>query len=164
MLRSALSVPFRLRTLLATHHKSPHRPLSTPVSHRENVLSADLANNAAIHPAVRAALSLENASRSELNRVKVARCVEDFRRDVSDTGSPEVQVAVMTERIKSLTEHLKAHRKDKNTERSVVKLVSNRRKMMRYLLRKSPGMFCVSDFCGGAVVRSWPRSSCLELV
>lgn len=76
-----------------------------------------------------------------MSRLHIAQTVANYRRADSDTGSPEVQIAVMTERIKSLTEHLKDHRKDKNSERSVVKLVAKRRRMMQYLLRKSPDRY-----------------------
>ncbi len=54
-------------------------------------------------------------------------------------------VAVMTERIRNLTEHMKLHRKDKSTERNLVTLVNKRRSMMQYLLRKSPGTSSASS-------------------
>jgi ribosomal protein S15 len=50
-----------------------------------------------------------------------------------------VSVAVLTERIRHLTEHMKGHRQDKNSERNLVRLVHKRRSMMQYMLRKSPG-------------------------
>lgn len=52
-----------------------------------------------------------------------------------DTGSPEGQIALFTARIKHLTEHLKENRKDKNTERSLVRLVGKRRKLLDYLIK-----------------------------
>jgi small subunit ribosomal protein S15 len=50
-----------------------------------------------------------------------------------------VSVAILTERIRFLTEHMKGHRQDKNSERNLVRLVHKRRSMMQYMLRKSPG-------------------------
>jgi small subunit ribosomal protein S15 len=60
--------------------------------------------------------------------------ITKYRVHDSDTGSPEVQVAVMTERINQLTEHLRTHRKDHNSRRGLLKLVAKRRKLLDYLL------------------------------
>ena len=57
-------------------------------------------------------------------------------RHEGDTGSPEVQIAVLTERIKYLTEHLKEHKKDHHSRRGLLKLVGQRRNMLDYLRRK----------------------------
>jgi small subunit ribosomal protein S15 len=54
----------------------------------------------------------------------------------TDTGSPEVQVAILTERINQLTEHLKVHKKDKHSRRGLLKMVGARRSMLDYLQRK----------------------------
>ena len=59
--------------------------------------------------------------------------VGDFRLHISDTGSPEVQIALLTSRIKHLTEHLKLHKKDFHTRRGLLKLVGQRRRMLDYL-------------------------------
>jgi small subunit ribosomal protein S15 len=56
-----------------------------------------------------------------------------FKQHDSDTGSPEVQVAILTERIKNLTEHFKTHKKDHNSRRGLLSLVGQRRKMLSYL-------------------------------
>ena len=53
-----------------------------------------------------------------------------------DTGSPEVQVAILTARIKELTEHLKVHKKDNHSRRGLLKMVGKRRKMLDYLMAK----------------------------
>lgn len=63
------------------------------------------------------------------------KLVQDFGRSKSDTGSPEIQVALWTERIKMIAEHLKTHKKDKHSRRGLVQLVHNRRKMLVYLKR-----------------------------
>lgn len=60
-----------------------------------------------------------------------------FRRDEKDTGSTEVQVAVLTRRIQNLTEHFKAHKKDNHSRRGLLLMVSRRRKLLAYLKRIS---------------------------
>ena len=62
--------------------------------------------------------------------------IADYRVHESDTGSPEVQVAVLTERIRELTEHLKVHKKDFHSRRGLLKMVGRRRKLLRYLRDK----------------------------
>jgi small subunit ribosomal protein S15 len=59
--------------------------------------------------------------------------VQSFRRHEQDSGSPEVQVAILSERISYLTEHLKIHRKDHHTRRGLLKLVGQRRRLLGYL-------------------------------
>lgn len=55
-----------------------------------------------------------------------------------DTGSPQVQVAILTERIASLTEHLKAHNKDKHSRHGLIGMVGKRRKLLKYLQMNDP--------------------------
>lgn len=64
-----------------------------------------------------------------------AQVVKQFQRAVTDTGSSEVQVALLTERINGLTEHFKAHTKDNHSRRGLLKMVSQRRKLLDYLKR-----------------------------
>jgi small subunit ribosomal protein S15 len=59
--------------------------------------------------------------------------IQKFRRHEGDTGSPEVQVALLTSRIKVLTEHLKVHRKDFDSRRGLLMLVGQRRRLLDYL-------------------------------
>lgn len=59
--------------------------------------------------------------------------IERFRRDETDTGSPEVQVALLTQRISHLTEHLKEHKHDHHSRRGLLKLVGQRRRLLNYL-------------------------------
>jgi small subunit ribosomal protein S15 len=59
--------------------------------------------------------------------------IRDFRRHEQDTGSPEVQVAILSDRIGYLTEHLKIHRKDHHTRRGLLQLVGQRRRLLDYL-------------------------------
>lgn len=62
--------------------------------------------------------------------------VNDFKRHDSDTGSSQVQVALLTKRINELTEHFKVHKKDNHSRRGLLKMVARRRKLLDYLKRK----------------------------
>jgi small subunit ribosomal protein S15 len=62
--------------------------------------------------------------------------ISQFGRRAADTGTTEVQVALLTERINSLTQHLRTHRKDHHSRRGLLMLVGRRRRMLRYLQRK----------------------------
>ena len=59
--------------------------------------------------------------------------VKEYARNEGDTGSPEVQVAILTERIKNLTEHFKDHKKDNHSRRGLLKMVALRRKLLDYV-------------------------------
>ena len=61
--------------------------------------------------------------------------IKDFARHEKDTGSPEVQIALLSHRIKYLTEHLGTHRKDKHCQRGLLKLVGSRSSLLKYLNR-----------------------------
>ena len=67
--------------------------------------------------------------------------VEGFRAHEKDTGSPEVQVALLTERITGLTEHFKTHAKDHHSRRGLITMVSQRRRLLDYLKRKDLGQY-----------------------
>ena len=62
--------------------------------------------------------------------------IEQFRTHATDTGSPEVQVAVLTERIRHLTEHLKTNKKDHTSRRGLLMMVGKRSALLKYLARK----------------------------
>lgn len=62
--------------------------------------------------------------------------IKKFGESNGDTGKTEVQIALLTERIKYLTEHLKGHKKDHHSRRGLLKLVGQRRRLLRYLMRK----------------------------
>jgi small subunit ribosomal protein S15 len=64
-----------------------------------------------------------------------AQLVKDYQRAQSDTGSPEVQIALLTARITDLTEHFKTHVKDHHSRRGLLRMVSRRRKLLDYLKR-----------------------------
>ncbi|MEM9701553.1 MAG: 30S ribosomal protein S15 [Planctomycetota bacterium] len=67
--------------------------------------------------------------------------VADFRRADNDTGSSEVQIAVLTERINNLTEHLREHKQDHTSRRGLLALVSTRRRLLRYMQRTKPAVY-----------------------
>lgn len=67
--------------------------------------------------------------------------IQEFRRGDADTGSPQVQIAVLTERISNLTEHLKGHKKDHAGRRGLLMLVSRRRRLLDYLKRMEPSEY-----------------------
>ena len=72
-----------------------------------------------------------------LSNTEKAKVVNEFKRDENDTGSPEVQVALLTTRIKGLTEHFKIHHKDRHSRRGLLHMVSQRRKLLDYLKKKN---------------------------
>jgi len=63
--------------------------------------------------------------------------VEKYKQHASDTGSPEVQIALLTSRIQYLTEHLRVHRKDHHSRRGLLKMVGQRRRLLNYLRNKN---------------------------
>ncbi len=73
-----------------------------------------------------------------LTREAKQRRIEEFQRSPNDTGSPEVQVALLTDRINSLSEHLKVHPKDLHSRRGLMQMVGQRRRLLRYLQRQDP--------------------------
>lgn len=72
-----------------------------------------------------------------LTSVQKAEIMNDYQQAANDTGSAEVQVSLMTARIKYLTEHFKAHKKDAHSRRGLQALVNKRRKLLTYLKRDS---------------------------
>ena len=65
-----------------------------------------------------------------------SQIIEKYKRYEKDTGSPEVQIAILTERINELTEHLKIHKKDNHSRRGLLKMVGKRRNLLNYLAKK----------------------------
>ena len=68
-----------------------------------------------------------------LNKDKKQEIIKEYQLEEGDTGSPEVQVALLTARISQLTEHLKDHKNDHHSRRGLLKMVGQRRKLLRYL-------------------------------
>lgn len=71
-----------------------------------------------------------------ISKEKKSEIIEKYKRDEKDTGSPEVQIAILTERINELTEHLKVHKKDNHSRRGLLKMVGKRRNLLNYLSKK----------------------------
>ena len=72
---------------------------------------------------------------------KKTELIKQYGRAEGDTGSPEVQVSVLSERIGNLTEHMKVHKKDFHSRRGLLKMVGRRRGLLDYLKRKNPGRY-----------------------
>lgn len=71
-----------------------------------------------------------------ISKEKKTAIINEYARSAGDTGSPEVQIAVLTERIQELTEHLKNHPKDHHSRRGLLKMVGQRRGLLDYLMSK----------------------------
>ncbi len=71
-----------------------------------------------------------------LTQERKQELIQQFRTHPSDTGSPEVQIAILTENINNLTEHLRVHKKDHHSRRGLLKMVGQRRKLLAYLKSK----------------------------
>ena len=70
--------------------------------------------------------------------------IAEYRQSEGDTGSPEVQVAILTERIVNLTEHFKAHKKDNHSRRGLLQMVAKRRRLLDYLNRKDSARYLLA--------------------
>ncbi len=71
-----------------------------------------------------------------ISKEKKAEIIKEYGRTPEDTGSPEVQIAILTERIRELTEHLKANKKDHHSRRGMLKMIGQRRNLLAYLQKK----------------------------
>jgi small subunit ribosomal protein S15 len=78
-------------------------------------------------------MSLEKEKKNEI--------IEKFARHEGDTGSPEVQIALLTERIQQLTRHMQEHSHDQHSRRGLLKLVGQRRRQLKYLSRTNPDSY-----------------------
>lgn len=76
-----------------------------------------------------------------MNKDEKQAIIADFRRTAEDTGSPEVQIAILTKKINVLTEHMKANKKDFSTRRGLLQMVSSRRRLLDYLKRKDQSRY-----------------------
>ena len=71
-----------------------------------------------------------------LTKAKKEKVIADYKLNDKDTGSPEVQIAILTTRINELTEHLKTHTKDHSSRRGLLKMVGNRSSLLKYVKNK----------------------------
>lgn len=76
-----------------------------------------------------------------LNKDEKSKIIREYNRHEKDTGSPEVQVAILTQRILQLTDHLKVHKHDESSRRGLLKLVGQRRRHLAYLKRKDAASY-----------------------
>lgn len=76
-----------------------------------------------------------------LDKEQKETIIEDFKRHPADTGSPEVQVALLTERINDLIDHLRVHKHDHHSRRGLLKLVGQRRRQLNYLSNTAPDRY-----------------------
>lgn len=76
-----------------------------------------------------------------LDKKSKEKIIKKFRVHDTDTGSPQVQIAILTEEIKELTEHLKQHKHDYSSRRGLLKKVGERRKLLKYLQKENEGQF-----------------------
>lgn len=76
-----------------------------------------------------------------ITKEQKSEIIKNFQRDVEDTGSPEVQIAILTKRIQQLTDHLRAHKKDEHSRRGLLMLVGKRRRHLRYLSEHSSDVY-----------------------
>ena len=73
------------------------------------------------------------ADKLSISKERTVELIKEFGKDEKDSGSVEVQVAILTERIRNLTEHLKVHKKDNHTRRGLMKLIGKRRGLLKYI-------------------------------
>ncbi|MEJ2550266.1 MAG: 30S ribosomal protein S15 [Anaerolineales bacterium] len=76
-----------------------------------------------------------------LSKEEKTKIIDEFHRHENDTGSPEVQVAILTERIQQLTNHLRTHKHDESSRRGLLKLVGQRRRHLAYLKRNNAASY-----------------------
>jgi len=76
-----------------------------------------------------------------LEKEEKKKILKDFAQHEGDTGSPEVQIALLSERIKRLTDHLKEHKQDVHSRRGLLQMVNKRRRILVYLTRKDPDRY-----------------------
>lgn len=76
-----------------------------------------------------------------ITKEKKAEVVKGFARAANDTGSPEVQIAILTERINALTEHMKSHKQDMSSRVGLIKMVGRRRRLLDYLKAKNTAKY-----------------------
>lgn len=77
------------------------------------------------------------ANKDSISKERTAELIKEFGKDEKDSGSAEVQVAILSERIRNLTEHLKEHKKDHHTRRGLMMLIGKRRSLLKYIKNRN---------------------------
>jgi small subunit ribosomal protein S15 len=93
------------------------------------------------HQLAQAAALFRKDTPMSLSTARVKQVVKDFSQKPNDTGSPEVQIALLTERINSLTDHFKMHKKDNHSRRGLLKMVSARRSLLDHVKKKDDARY-----------------------
>lgn len=120
----------------ASKDTSPSADTSTPTA--SDLIGVPESFYAQLPETVQRALLAEYAPAENWQKWRERSALKAFQRHELDTGSSEVQIAIMTARIANLTRHLRNHRKDIRTQRSLEYIVAQRRKLLRYLFRTEP--------------------------
>ena len=76
------------------------------------------------------------ADKLSISKERTAEIIAEFGKDANDSGNVEVQVAILTERIRNLTEHLRTHKKDNHSRRGLMKLIGKRRGLLKYIKKR----------------------------
>lgn len=76
-----------------------------------------------------------------LSAIEKTEIIDNFRRNEKDTGSPEVQVALLTERIRGLTDHFKEHKHDHHSRKGLLRMVNRRRKLLAFVKSENPARY-----------------------
>ncbi|MEM9739812.1 MAG: 30S ribosomal protein S15 [Pseudomonadota bacterium] len=95
----------------------------------------------AFHPTAGPWRKQKDGNTMSITAERKAELIKKFAREENDTGSPEVQVAILTERITNLTEHFKENAKDNHSRRGLLTMVATRRKLLDYVKRKDEGRY-----------------------
>ncbi len=77
------------------------------------------------------------ANKDSISKERTAELIKEFGKSANDSGSAEVQVAILSERIRNLTEHLKVHKKDNHTRRGLMMLIGKRRGLLKYIKERN---------------------------
>ncbi len=93
----------------------------------------------------------ESQQHMTITKERKREVIQEFKREEKDTGSPEVQIAILTNRINNLTEHMRTHSKDYATRRGLLAMVSRRRRLLDYLRRVDPQRYL--DIIGRLSIR-----------
>eukprot|EP01017_Pseudomicrothorax_dubius_P049404 TRINITY_DN9184_c0_g1_i1.p1 TRINITY_DN9184_c0_g1~~TRINITY_DN9184_c0_g1_i1.p1 ORF type:complete len:213 (+),score=29.38 TRINITY_DN9184_c0_g1_i1:103-741(+) len=130
-----LNAPTKDRPLLKlmTRRATLDRGISLTESYKGGFLPEEVADTPEV---VKRVLRLENATPSEIKKFRIAQALKKFQTSPTDSGTPTVQIAAMSERIIHMINYLNKNRRDKEGYRALQKLVDRRRKLLNYLMRK----------------------------
>jgi len=84
---------------------------------------------------------VQKQEKMSVTKERKEELVKEFGREGSDTGSPEVQISILTSRIAEMTGHLQVHKKDFSSRRGLLRMVSRRRRLLDYVKRKNPQLY-----------------------